>query len=125
MKRVLRWSTPSAKRGLTFKLAGLLILLAGLGSSVFVWLAQDRIDRQERKQGVADMAAAPLEPDDSRLYTHDMELYYGQSGLLVDKWRRWFEGLARGKSLAKTIAVLSLAAGGGCFLMAKGPKTRR
>ena len=102
--------------GLTLNRLGLLILLVGFGSAVFIWLAQDRLDRQERE------GAAALAQEDSRRYTHDVEQYYGETGLLVDKWRGWFEGLAHGKALAKTIAVLSLVAASGCFLSARVAK---
>ncbi len=71
------------------------------------------------------MAAAPLEPDDSRRYTHDVELYYGKTGLLMDKCTRWLEGLMHGKSLARTIAVTSLIGATGCFLIARVSKSRQ
>ena len=122
MNRTLLGSTPSARRALTFKVAGLLILLVGLSSAVVIWRAQDRIDRQNGDGGIADAGAAPLAPEDSRRYTHDVEQYYGETGLLADKWTRWLEGLAHGKSLAKTIAVLSLLTAGGCFFSARASK---
>lgn len=122
MNRILLPSTPSARRGLTLHLLGLLVLLVGFGSAVFIWQAQDRIDRQARNAGTTDIAAAPLAAGDSRRETHDLELYYGETGLLMDKWGRWFEGLAHGKSLTKTIAVLSLVGASGCFFSARVAK---
>jgi hypothetical protein len=119
MNRTLLPSTPSARRRLTLKLLGLLILLAGLGSAVVIWQAQDRIDRQDGEGGATNTGAAPVAPEDSRRYTHDVEQYYGETGLLADKWTRWFEGLAHGKSLAMTIAVLSVVAASGCFFSAR------
>ena len=122
--RTLLPSAPSARRGLTLKLLGLLILLVGFGSAVVIWQAQDRMDRQRGDGGTTDTSGAPLAPEDSRRYTHDMEQYYGKTGLLADEWTRWFEGLLHGKSLAKTIAVLSLVAASGCFLGARVSKAR-
>jgi hypothetical protein len=122
MNGTLLPTTPSARRGLILNLLGLLVLLVGFGSAVVIWRTQDRIDRQDRDGGTTDGAAAPLAPEDSRRYTHDVEQYYGKTGLLADEWTRWFEGLAHGKALAKTIAVLSLAAAGGCFLSARASK---
>jgi hypothetical protein len=110
------------KRELTVNLLGLMILLVGFGNAVLIWQAQDRIDEQDRRGGATDRAGAPLAPDDSRRYTHDMELYSGETGLLMDKWSRWFEGLAHGKSLAKTIAVLSVVAASACFFTARVSK---
>jgi hypothetical protein len=60
-----------------------------------------------------------LPPEDSRRYTHDVELYYGKSGLLLDKATHWLEGLSRGKPLAWTIAVASLVLAGGCLFIAR------
>jgi hypothetical protein len=105
-------------RGSTLKLLGLLILLAGVGSAVVIWETQDRIDRQDIEGTTA------LAPEDSRRYTHDVEQYYGKSGLLADKWTRWFEGLAHGKGLAKTIAVVSMVAASGCFLSGRLSKAK-
>jgi hypothetical protein len=112
-------STPSARRGFTLKLLGLLILVIGFGGAVFIWRAQDHLDRQNGNGGDADLAAAPLAPEDSRRATHEVEMYYGKTGLLMDKWTRWFEGLLHGKSLAKTLAALSVVAASGCFLSAR------
>jgi hypothetical protein len=111
--------TSSAKRSLTLNLIALLILLVGFGSAISIWRAQDRIDRQDRKRRPVDIAAAPLAPDDSGRYTRDVEIYSGKTGLLLDKWTRWLQGLAHGKPLAKAIAALSLVVASGFFLVAK------
>jgi hypothetical protein len=92
------------------------ILVSGLGSAISIWRAQDRIDRQTRAEGTD--IAGPLSPEDSRRYTHDMEMYYGQTGLLLDRWGRWWEEMTHGKPLAKTIAVTSLVVAGGAFYLA-------
>lgn len=92
------------------------ILVAGLGSAVSIWLAQDRIDRQRRVEETN--AAEPLSPEDSRRYTHDVELYYGETGMLVEKWKRWFAEMTHGKGLAYTIALASLVVGSGLFYVA-------
>ena len=98
------------------------ILVSGLGSAISIWLAQDRIDRQTRAE-VTDIAG-PLPPKDSRGYTHDVEMYYGKTGLLMDKWGRWWEEMTHGKPLAKTIAVASLVVAVGVFYWASkhGPR---
>lgn len=98
------------------------ILVSGLGSAISIWLAQDRIDRQTRAEGTD--IAGPLSPEDSRRYTHDVEMYYGKTGLLMDKWGRWWEEMTHGKGLAKSIAVASLVIAGGVFYWAtkRGPR---
>jgi len=96
-------------------LLGVIILGGGLGTAASIWQAQDRIDRQRGAQGADN--TGPLAPQDSRRYTHDVELYYGTTGLLVDKWRRWWEEWTQGKPLAKVIAVGSLMLAGGIFYL--------
>ncbi|MCX6925450.1 MAG: hypothetical protein NT154_19915 [Verrucomicrobia bacterium] len=92
------------------------ILVSGFGCAVSIWLAQDRIDRQLKAEGTD--IAGPLSPEDSRRYTHEVEMYYGETGLLLDKWKRWWEEMTHGKPLAKIIAGTSLVAAGGVFYVA-------
>jgi hypothetical protein len=46
----------------------------------------------------------------SKKYLHDLEVYGGKANVLAAEFREWFAGLWRGKSLAGTIAVLTVAA---------------
>jgi hypothetical protein len=126
MVRVLRFSVGSlvnASRDVssssgrirsTLKLLALVILLSGLGSAASIWLAQDRVDQQTR---AAD-TTGPLSPEDSRRYTHDVQLYYGETGLLMDKWKRWLKETGRGKGFATALAVASLVVASGVFFVA-------
>jgi hypothetical protein len=93
------------------------ILISGLSSATAIWLTEDRIERQ-RSAGDAN-PAGPLSPEDSRRYTHDVQLYYGETGLLMDKWKRWLEEMTHGKGLAETLAVGSLGAAAGLFWVAR------
>lgn len=43
-------------------------------------------------------------------YRHDLELYGGKANVQMDEFRRWFQGLWRGKALAGTVACLSVLA---------------
>jgi hypothetical protein len=97
-------------------LLGVTILVAGLSSAACIWLTQDRIDKQANAGGTS--ATEPLSPEDSRRYTHDVELYYGETGMLMEKWKRWFQELTHGKPLANTIAVASLILASGLFYLA-------
>jgi hypothetical protein len=106
--------TPATTR-LMLKLLAVVILVSGLGAASSIWLAQDRLDRQRSAAGVN--TAEPLSPEDSRRYTHDVEVYYGETGLLMDKWRRWFEEWTQGKPLAKLIAAASLVLAAGVFFV--------
>jgi len=97
-------------------LLAVIVLICSLGTATSIWLAQDRMDQKGSARGT-DMAG-PLSPQDSRRYTHNVELYYGETGLLMDKWKGWWEEMAQGKPLATIIAVASLVTAGGCFYLA-------
>ncbi len=110
--KLLSLPTPGRRR-FTLNLVGVVILGAGLSTAASIWLTQDRIERQ-RSAGDSSMTG-PLAPEDSRRYTRDVEIYYGETGLLMEKWRRWLEEWTQGKPLAEVIAVASLILAGGLF----------
>jgi hypothetical protein len=92
---------------------GVVVLVAGLGSAVLIWRAQDRIDRENEAAESADPAAL-LSPLDSRRQVRDVEIYYGKLGVLMEEG----EELLHGKPLAKTIGVVSVLTATGLFLVA-------
>jgi hypothetical protein len=92
---------------------GVVVLVAGLGSAVLIWRAQDRIEREAEAAQSAD-PAAPLSPLDSRKQVRDVEMYYGKLGVLMEE----ADELLHGKPLAKTIAVVSVLTATGLFLFA-------
>jgi hypothetical protein len=89
------------------------VLVAGLGSAVLIWRAQDRIDCEAEAAQAADPASA-LSPLDSRRHVRDVELYSGQLGVLLEK----ADELLHGKGLTKTIGVVSAITATGLFLFA-------
>lgn len=98
------------------RLVAVTVLIAGLGSAISIWLDQDRIDRQARTAGTE--VTQPLSPEDSRRYSRDVQLYYGETGLLVEKWKHWLGELTHGKPLAYTIGISSLVVAIGLLYMA-------
>lgn len=74
------------------------ILAVGLGSAVALYLtARSRL-------------ANPLgyEPEDTKKYLRQLEMVGGKANVVASEFRRWFEELWQGRSLAYTIAVLTL-----------------
>ena len=95
------------------KWSGIIILLVGLGSALWIWRAEDQSERENE----AAQAAHPgvlLSPLDSRKHVRDTEIYYGKLGVLVEE----AEALFQGKALAKTIAVGSIITAVGLLLAA-------
>ena len=110
--KLLFTPTPATTR-LMLKLLAVVILVSGLGAASSIWLAQDRLERQRSAEGAN--LTEPLSPEDSRRYAHDVEVYYGETGLLMDKWKRWFEEWTQGKRLAVLVAAASLVLATGAF----------
>jgi hypothetical protein len=52
------------------------------------------------------------EPEDTKKYVHDLELYGGKANVLADELRRWFGSLWHGRRLAATVACITLIVAG-------------
>ena len=94
------------------------ILLAGLGSALFVYLTAENDLHGALGYEVIDGQVYSVAPGDSKMYIHDLELYGGKLNVMADEMMRWFAGLWRGKSLAFTIAVISIFISFGFFFVA-------
>lgn len=75
------------------------ILASGLAGAVVIYLTA---------------AAAPGEPlefsaDTSKKYLRDLQLYGGTANVLAVELMNWFKGLWYGRSLAFTVAVITVA----------------
>lgn len=94
------------------KLAAILVLVAGLGCSLWVWKVQDRLERESAAQQAGDtyVINSPL---DDRKQLRELELYGGKPAVLLEEAK----GLFRGKTLAKTIAAASIALAAGLYLV--------
>jgi hypothetical protein len=95
---------------LRLKFAAAVILICGLVSAAGIWIVQDRRGQDSDGDGSS--------PEDSRRYIHDVQVNYGQTGLLMDELTRWLKSLTHGKRLAWTIAVTSSALAGGLYFLA-------
>lgn len=84
------------------------IMLVGLGSAALIYLT------------AADVSGSPLgfEPEDSKRYLHDLELYGGKMNVLVSEFMNWFGGLWQGRRLAFTTACITLGISAGVLLLA-------
>jgi hypothetical protein len=50
------------------------------------------------------------DPMDTKRYLHDMEVYGGKANVLAAQFRDWFDSLWHGRTLAFTVAVLTVMA---------------
>jgi hypothetical protein len=95
---------------------GALVLLVGFISATFIWRTQGQVGKENDDE--AANPAAPLATSDSRKQSREVEIYYGKTGLLLERWSERVEGLAHGKPVAKLIAVVSSLTAVGCFFVA-------
>jgi hypothetical protein len=74
------------------------ILAAGLLAAVAIYV------------NATSAAANPLgyDPEDTKRYLREIEVYGGTANVLASQLREWFVSLWRGERLAYTVAVLTL-----------------
>jgi hypothetical protein len=98
-----------------FNLVGGLILLLGLGAALLIYGAAEYASRQALDEDDVYARHYSLAPEHSKKFLHDMEVYGGKANVLMYKFRIWFLDLWQGKSLAYTIAFLSILTAAGVF----------
>ena len=91
-----------------FNLISVIILLVGLGSAVLIYRIAGNDSNGVLGYEIIGGQAYPIKPEDSKMYRHDLELYGGKAAVLSDEFSRWFVGLWHGKSLAFTVAYITL-----------------
>lgn len=73
------------------------ILLVGFASAVVIYLFN-----------AATPSEAGFEFENSKKYLRELEVYGGKANVLATQFRLWFDGLWHGRSLAFTVAVISV-----------------
>ncbi len=103
---IMKWGTLSLQTRLYLLTA--VILVVGLGCACLVYFTAGQPSDNTMIQDF----------ENSKRYVHDLELYGGKLNVLVDQFRRWFDGLWHGKSLALTIACITVFVSLGLSLVA-------
>jgi hypothetical protein len=85
--------SPAASR---VRLVKRLILGCGLAGAVVIWFVN------------APLLGAGLDLESSKSYLREMEVVGGTANLLASEFRNWFAGLWHGRTLAYTVAVLTV-----------------
>ena len=96
-----------------------IILLVGLGSAVLIYLTAEDDSGGVFGYEIAGGNVYPIKPEDSKKYIHDLELYGGKGNVLANELMRWFAGLWHGRSLAFTMACITIFMSFGVFLVAR------
>jgi hypothetical protein len=85
-----------------------IILLVGLGSALFIYLTAGSESGSVLGYEGTGGDVYTIRPEDSKIYRHDLEVYGGKANVLMDEFMRWFAGLWHGKSLALTLAFITI-----------------
>jgi hypothetical protein len=102
----MKWKITDPQTGLN--LISVIILLVGLGSAVLIYRTAENDSNSVLGYEIIGGQAYPIMPEDSKMYLRDLQLYSGKAGVFADEFRRWFVGLWYGKSLAFTVAYITL-----------------
>ena len=115
-RHIMKWKI--AERRIFLNLIGAIILLVGLGSAILIYRTAGDDSNNILGYVGGDGSVYPVTPEDSKKYLRDMELYGGKANVLADDFRRWFVGLWHGKSLALTVACITILISAGVFYAA-------
>ncbi len=99
-------------------LISVILLLVGLGSATLIYRSAMNDSNSDLGYEVVGGFVYPITPGNSKMYIHDLELYGGKGSVLADEFMRWFFGLWHGKSLAFTIACITIFMSAVIFFLA-------
>src|ERR1700680_5014027 len=97
----MRWQR--LRRSTVLRTISAAILIGGLAAAIVIYA----------NAGPAPEYPLGSDPEDSKVYLRQLELYGGKANVLAVELRQWFDGLWHGRSLAFTVAVLAALAGAG------------
>ena len=113
----MKWKTTNLQTRLY--LIGAVILLAGLISSVWIYLTAGNDSESVLGYEIVGGYAYLITPDNSKKYVHDLKLVGGNALVFADEFSRWFIGLWHGRSLAFTVACIAIVISLGFFFAAR------
>jgi len=96
-----------------------IILLVGLSSSILIYLTAANDSKIVMGYEIVGGNAYLITPENSKKYIYELTLYGGKAAVLADEFNRWFVGLWHGKSLAFTVACITIFISLGFFFVAR------
>jgi hypothetical protein len=101
------------------KLISVIILLVGLVSAILIYQRAGNYTGSVLGYEQGNGSIYPMNPEDYKQYSREMELYGGKENVLLDELTQWFTGLWHGKSLAFIVACTTILLSSGLFYAAK------
>lgn len=108
----------TTNRKTCFYLVSAIILLIGLGSALVIYWTAENDAGSDVDYEVMGGSIYPG-TGNSKKYVHDLKLYGGEAAVMADQISRWFAGLWQGRSLAYTVACITLFISLGFFFAAR------
>lgn len=105
----MKWKNINLKTRLYFITS--VIILVGLGSAFLIYQTAENDE-----DSISGYELPTLET--SKKYVRAMELYGGKANVLAEEFRDWFVGLWHGKSLAFTVACITMFISFGLLVVA-------
>lgn len=96
-----------------------IVLAVGLCSALLIYLLAEDVPDDSLGYVVASGTLYPLSTRDSKTYRREIQRFGGKAALAFDDFSRWFAELWRGKTLAKTVACISILLSLGIYLFAR------
>jgi hypothetical protein len=90
--------------------SAVLVLAIGLAGALLIYLTAEEEPETGASYVIVEGKVYPIPYSASRTYVRDLERFGGKAAVLFDELNRWFAGLWRGKSLATTVAWISIFA---------------
>jgi len=106
------------KKQMRLYIVAAVIMLAGLGNAVSIYLAAENDSVDALNFGVENRNTEVVKPENTKIYSRNLELYGGEVNVLVDDLKNWILGLLQGKSLAYTIACITVIISVGVLIVA-------
>jgi hypothetical protein len=100
------------------RLASAAVLALGLCAAAVVYVTAADDANGAVGYEVINGVAYPVEPADSKAYQRELERFGGKANVLAVEFTRWFAGLWRGRTLAYTLAFLSMVVSLALYLYA-------
>ena len=91
-----------------------IILLVGLGSAVAIYVSAEEAETSFGYE-VRDGSLYANIP--TKRFVHDLKMFGGEAAVMANDLRMWFLGLWQGKTLAYTVATLTIITAGIVYLL--------
>jgi len=100
--------------------SGIVVLVAGLCGAALIYLTAGEAPAgaDGYRYVIVDGKSYPIPLRDTKMYVRDLQRFGGKAAVLFDEFNSWFAGLWQGRSLAFTVAWISVFLSLGIFLLA-------